>query len=318
MEICYLGMDGGGTRTRALLCDGEGRILHSAEAGPGNLNAVGEAALAATLQALIRDCLQHAGGRTPHSCLSLAGAESPEVRERVHALIHGELNGPTHITSDLDAALEGAFGGTAGILLICGTGSVCQGRRANGEAVRSGGWGYLVDDAGSGSWIGRLAIGRALRQLDNRAPASALRGAILNALQITTPEEITTRLYHPPLQPGQLAALAPLVCELADAGDPAATQILNAAADELAALVHAVADALDPEDRRVCFTGGLLDRDTALRTRLLSRLTAYAIAPAKCPPVAGAVLLARRQHTGAVDPTFQEQVLAGLRPKTAS
>lgn len=291
----YLGIDGGGSGTRALLVAEDGTICGRAEAGPSNLNAVDAATVAASLRAVVAACLSGSGSPPVVTCLGLAGAESADVRTRIAAMLGESLPGRQVIISDAAIALEGAFAGSGGMFLIAGTGSVCQGRSEDGALVRCGGWGHLVDDAGSGSWIGRRALATALRQFDGRAVRTELQSAVLDALGISDAEHIVARLYHPLLSPAELAALAPLVCELAASGDPAAQAIVESAAEELAALVDGVAKQLPSGVHRLCFGGGLLQHQPMLRGALEPRLHAYSIVRPRITPLGGAVLRAIRE-----------------------
>jgi len=169
------GVDGGGTGTRALILDEEGTERGRGEGPPGivlgtNLEAaaerVADAVETAVAEALAtvpvggsrdEEAGSGAAGASPapplaHLCAGLAGAGSEEARLAVRAALEGRsLARAVTITTDVAAALRDAFAvGEAGILLVSGTGSVAMGRGSDGEVVRVGGWGALLDDAGSG------------------------------------------------------------------------------------------------------------------------------------------------------------------------
>ncbi len=304
----YLGIDGGGSGTRALLVAEDGTLCGRAEAGPSNLNAVDAATVASSLRSAIKACLNGFESLPVVTCFGLAGAESSEVRLQIDALLDSCLPGRRVIISDAAIALEGAFAGSGGMLLIAGTGSVCLGHSGDGEAVRCGGWGHLVDDAGSGNWIGRRAIANALRQFDGRAIRTGLQRAVFDALGISDAEQIVPRLYHPLVRPAELAALAPLVCELAASDDPAAVAIVESAAAELAAMVDGVAKQLPSGVQRLCFGGGLLQHQPILRGALERRLHAYSIIQPRITPLGGAVLRAVREDGRVVDAALVDQL----------
>lgn len=292
--ICFLGIDGGGTRTRALLVDARGRALHQAESGPGNLHAVGPEAVAANLAAAIADCRKAVGVPPTATCLGLAGASSRQTRARLEAILREQALGTVELTTDAHIALEGAFDGGPGTLLIAGTGSVCLSRTESGDLRRAGGWGWLADDAGSGFCIGREAITRALRENDGRSPESGLRRLVFDTLQIAETADIIDRLHHPTLTPQEVAALAPGVCELAASGDPAALDICRSATAELAALVRAGCGESPGSARHLVLSGGLLKPASWFSQKLAEELAEFPIVEPARSPVEGAAERARR------------------------
>src|SRR5690349_20230740 len=171
----FLGIDGGGTRTTAWVADERGRVVGRAVAGPSNPLKVGfaasdreilRAAKAAVAAALSRQGSRTGGVKPPLQAvvIGLAGVDRPQVHSRVLKGIRKPLGAP-HIllTSDAAIALNAAIGNSPGIMVISGTGSIAFARDDKGNAFRSGGWGTLYDDAGSGYDLGRRAVAAALR-----------------------------------------------------------------------------------------------------------------------------------------------------------
>src|SRR5581483_6720673 len=176
----FLGVDGGGTRCRARLCDSAGQRLGEGESGPANIRRGVQDAytsvLAATRQALEQARLTAQDLPRITACLALAGATEPvdrHVAETHHHAFHSAI-----ITSDAHAACIGAHHGGDGGVVIVGTGSIGWGV-LGGTQYRVGGWGFELSDEGSGAWIGREALRRVLLAHDGRAAESALTGAIL-------------------------------------------------------------------------------------------------------------------------------------------
>ena len=303
----FLGIDGGGTRTRALLVDATGRVLSETQDGPSNLNHASETTVCTSLQSVIRTCTEKTNTPPVAICLGLAGATSPEVANMVTSFVRELVPSRIEVISDAEVALAGAFADGPGILLIAGTGSVCLGQTTDHTFVRSGGWGQLVDDAGSASWIGRQALSESLRQADGRASPTELRDNIFAALGVSNRGQIIERLYRPSMNPTQLGQLAPSVCEMAEAGDRSARKICVAAVNELDQLVRAVAKKMCKSERRVCFTGGLLEHQPFIRERLRERLKPCEIIPPMLTPVSGAVLRAAAL-AGPVEKNFQRKV----------
>lgn len=300
------GVDGGGTRTRAALVDESGRVLGLGEAGPSNYGDVG---LAGT-QESIRLALSRAGcepqpGRGPQplagAFLGLGNVVSPADRATIrHLVCELGLAPADHVLVDHDIriALAGGLAGRPGIVLIVGTGSACYGRRADGRSWRAGGWSYLLDDAGSGYFLGLQAMIATVRAADGRGAPTLVADRVLQRLGLSEADEIMRRLYHDGLSRAEIAALAPLTIDAAEQRDAVAAEIIKRGADELSLMVATVARrlefGLDPV--MVTVTGGLATAGAAyvapLQAAIRRRLPAVELVEPALPPVLGAALLA--------------------------
>ena len=117
-------------------------------------------------------------------CLGIAGVDRPNDAAIVRGIMRRiGFNSRVLIVNDALIALETGAPGQPGVVIISGTGSIAYGRNAAGEAARSGGWGYVLGDEGSGYWIGRAALRAVLRAADHRGPATVLTPMLLDALQ---------------------------------------------------------------------------------------------------------------------------------------
>jgi N-acetylglucosamine kinase-like BadF-type ATPase len=151
--IYALGIDGGGTRTRAVLLDRAGNERASAIDGPSNYHTVGLEAAEASLREAIASALSQAGveiGQVHRIGLGMAGVARPDDLVAVRAIV--ERIGPFRhvvLTHDAEAALVGGAGQRYGVVLIAGTGAIAYGVNARGEARRADGWGPLLGDDGS-------------------------------------------------------------------------------------------------------------------------------------------------------------------------
>jgi N-acetylglucosamine kinase-like BadF-type ATPase len=145
------------------------------------------------------------------------------------------LGGAIEVIGDMEVALEGAFGGEAGIIVIAGTGSIAYGRNERGEKTRAGGWGRVASDEGSGHWIALQALSAGLRTRD-REQNSELLNNLMEALGVGTAEDLVIRLNEDPVR--DYASLFPVVLASADAGDPVAAKVLQSAGRELANLAE--------------------------------------------------------------------------------
>jgi len=296
-----VGIDGGGTKTTGVLLDETGAILTERRGAGMNVQVLGPEALAARIVPFVRSLEEQAGTEADISCLALAGAGRPEDQEGVRGAVErAGLCGALFVTSDAEAALEGAHGGKAGIALIAGTGSIAFGRDRAGRIVRAGGWGYLLDDGGSGHDIGKRALIACLRAKDGRGAETTLSGKILSALGLKTWEGLVHRTYEDGLGQEEVAALAPLVFEAAREGDDVARRIIHAAGRELGRLIRALLGGLDLGGApRVSPIGGLFREQEMLLPSLISEVEGAGyrirIVSPRFPPAIGAGLLAARR-----------------------
>ena len=251
------GIDGGGTSTKLELRDGENRLLRREKFGPFNINSIGERAFRQLLEEVFAAC----GDMADCACLCVgaAGISNP----RVKAVMQEELDkagfrGKLLMVGDQEIALRGAMD-TPGIALIAGTGSIAFGRNAAGETARSGGYGHLIDDGGSGYALGRDALSAVVRALDGRGKETALTKAVFDLLDISSLSEIVTFVYGKDTDKSKIARLSLSVVECAGAGDQAAIEILRRGAAELAELVAAVQRKLDLSGCPVALLGGVLN-----------------------------------------------------------
>lgn len=310
-----LGIDAGGTKTDLCLCTDNGHIV---------LRTFGEGVNAARLgapraaDALIRQLSQIplAGVRALY--VGMAGAGSEPLRTQLEALLRKSLPAVDRlcVRSDAFNALNGEVGSGDGVALIAGTGSSAF-LRKNGSVRQVGGRGYLIDDAGSGYWVGRAALNAAFRSLDGRGAPTALAAACEERLGLPLPESIPS-LYEK--GPTFVASFAPLVFACAEAGDAVSQTIAKNCARELALHLRACAEAAFPHpsaadaSRLVCVLSGSL-----FRSDLLKRLLAEEAAPlpldlrvARLPSVYGAVVSAAELANLPADETFRTNFTQSL------
>jgi N-acetylglucosamine kinase-like BadF-type ATPase len=236
-----LGIDAGGTKTRALLADETGRVLGRGLGGGANLRTHGELAVEKVLHRVIEEAEAEARARPDAVGLGIAGADRPEDHAVLRAILRRMgFRSRVIVTNDAHVAFVAGSPLRVGLALICGTGSIAWGRNAAGEIARAGGWGWHLGDEGSGFWIGVRAVRAALRAADGRGPATALAGAVREHFGIGNVEEIVRVVYDGDFPRHRIALLALRVAEAAAAGDAAAREILEAAAAELGAAASSV------------------------------------------------------------------------------
>ncbi len=229
---------------------------------------------AALRESLVRARAQLADRRDPRvgwpllaAAVGASGIEvGSEVQEQGRLLAGQALGLPPArlvVTGDERTALRGAFPGGAGVVVISGTGTIAVGRDAAGRERRCGGWGWLLDGAGSACDIGRDGLSLSLRMADGRAADGPLRTALWGALDLDpaapdTPQRIKALVVRQEFGPAGFARLAPVVESLAAAGEPQAVAILRRNAGALARMAAAVAGGLHLEQPPVCGMGGAL------------------------------------------------------------
>jgi N-acetylglucosamine kinase-like BadF-type ATPase len=230
MSAVVLGIDGGGTRTRAAIGEGE-RIIALAENGSIKRLRVGAAVAEENLRALLAEVYGQAGVKGVRAAsVGVASAVMPGVREWIEAVCADFGVERLEVVGDEVIALDAAFKGGPGILQIAGTGTNCIGRAPDGGRESAGGWSSRLGDEGSGYWIGLHAVRRALRAYDREEPTRILDvvGKIWNTPTI---EELVNLGDSTPGP--DFAALAPAVCQLAEEGDAVALGVLRQAAADL-------------------------------------------------------------------------------------
>jgi N-acetylglucosamine kinase-like BadF-type ATPase len=278
----FLGIDGGGSKTRCVLGD-DNSLLGSGSASGCNVLRVGEACARSSLQAAIHEtCVQ--AGISPRditrTCAGVAGGARLELADVVRHLLTGIAGGEIEVAGDMEIAFEDAFGPGPGVIVISGTGSIAYGRNALGDTARAGGWGHAISDEGSGHWIGVAAIRAALRARD-RGENSGLLNDLMNSLGVETVEQLVVRVNANPapdfasLFPVVLsAALAPRLQSAAAAGDSIAKEVLENAGNELGKLAETVIRRVFSGAEEVCLAthGGVLASSAQVKESLVEHL----------------------------------------------
>lgn len=302
MSELVIGIDGGGTNTRAQLANTHGEILGSGEAGTSNPMVHGVHAAQRELEhAIVRAFAQAnlARERGAALCMGLGGAGRAREQQELVAWAQQEVAERVQVVNDGQIVLAAGTPENWGTAVIAGTGSFTWGRNRSGETARAGGWGYLVGDEGSGFEIARNALRAATQFADGRGERTTLLDAILEFWNLSVPQEIVTQVYRSGLTHADIAMFAPRVILQAERGDAAALKIVRGAADELARGVQAVSRSLhfDSGPFPLALTGGVLLGSEFYREQFLRALdgTNILCAPIEFvhQPVLGAVRLAR-------------------------
>lgn len=301
MSELILGIDGGGSKTRALLADGSGAVLGAGIASSSNYQSVGFGVATGALQSAIADAFQQAGRVATSStiaaaCFGLSGVDRPADQLLFQRWLSTQpIARRWTIVNDAELVLAAGTPAGWGVALICGTGSICVGRSPDGRTTRAGGWGYLLGDEGSGYDIGVQALRLATQTADGRADAHGLLQMVLDEWQLAEPFELIGYVYRPEMTRAALAALARRVAALAEQGDQHAQTILDRAGCELGRLVSAVVRTLDLQQPPLALGGGLLGAQRSLQ-QAVQRYADLPLGPLcyVSDPAQGALAIARR------------------------
>jgi N-acetylglucosamine kinase-like BadF-type ATPase len=299
----FLGVDGGASKTSALVTDEQGEPLGDGLAGPSNHLRVGIETAARNIERAVNKALVAADVTSREivwAYCGIAGADHPAHRQEVvDSLSIFFPRGNFTVDNDARIALTGAVGYGGGIVVIAGTGSVAFGRNDAGQETRAGGWGPIVGDEGSGFGIARAALGAIVRAWDGRGPATRMTEMLRNEWNMK-PEDIPRFVYAPATHTDDIARFGKLAIDAAGAGDAVARAILDDGGRELGECVVAVAKRLDMLTTAfpVSYTGGAFNAGALLlepmREVILAAASRATIAPPAKTPVQGAAMMAMR------------------------
>ncbi len=296
VDATVVGIDIGGSKTRAVRTDEAGTVVVESTAGSANFESVSRP------QALLELDRIFAGlGAEPIDivCVGSAGINTREQEDDLGAVISARAPGAKVLVAHDTRLILAAAELDHGIAVISGTGSVAWGRNSAGMTARAGGWGYLLGDEGSGYWVVREAIRQVLRECDAAAEAGPLAIALAAAAGVPGPYDLLGRFYAQPSR-RYWAQLSTVVFELAAQGDPVGMGIVAATADALVAAIVAVARQIR-QPGPVALGGGLIVNQAALQSLVRSELGGHGIVDVRVldrEPVFGAVRLARRAWRG--------------------
>ena len=302
-------MDGGATKTAAMLSDLSGNVLAEDTGGPSNPQVVGFEKVGEVIVGLVVELSGRAGCKANDVVslvAGLAGAGREGDKDQVKAAIASEARkrkvvmGHVGIETDGRIALEGAFKGKPGIIIIAGTGSFALAKDHKGATHRAGGWGRILGDEGSGYTIGRDGLNAVTKHLDGRGKPTILTELIDRRFGLSNHEKIIGAIYRSNFD---VATVAPLVIEAAEAKDAECQRILNKATFELFEHVRILVNRIEESKGArakipVAFIGSLISNENVYRKILTQKITfsmpqVSVIAP-EAPPTYGAVLLSLR------------------------
>jgi N-acetylglucosamine kinase-like BadF-type ATPase len=319
----FLGMDAGATRTRCVLAD-QHTVLARASSGTIKIMRRPVEDAEKNLDALLHDIATESGialDSIACTCVGLAGISVPRVADWVRTELHARVGGEILLAGDEEIALEAAFSGGPGVMVAAGTGSNLIGRTSNGQRVHVGGWGPVVADEGSGSWIGKRAVRAVFDALD-RDEETLLMKKVQEAWELKRVidlVDVANRIPGP-----HFSKLTPIVVECAQRGDADAIRILAQAGEFLGTfavlaarrVVKLEAEGTAPPE--VAFAGSILSRIAPVREAMFAvihrELPGIQIRTEAVDPVLGALWRARQQCVLSASPDSNAAIQASGTP----
>ena len=304
-----LAVEGGGSKTTALLTDLEGKGVGRGF-GPGsNPHAVGVDAARKALAMAIDGALINATGKLPAgstwretgvamACFGLAGIDGPEDEAQLTAWVNEQALAERFlVVNDSELVVAAGTPEGWGVALISGAGSVCLARSPQGRTVRVGGWGHLLGDEGSGYRLALDALRVATQTVDGRADGQALLRAILKHWSLTDANALIQYVHAPGMTPADLAGLAPAILSLSANGDATAKALVEQSVRDLARQVDTAIRRLALERPPLALAGSQL-RGEVRRGLLMAIASPIGDVAYVEDPCRGAVALAKRHFKG--------------------
>jgi N-acetylglucosamine kinase-like BadF-type ATPase len=297
-----IGIDGGGTKTTALLVSLDGTVVSEEHAGSTNLQIVGSEQAAKVIVKLLTDCCKKINceqSSIQTIVLGLAGVgravDKASLLDELQRLAKKNKMQLPSVVIETDAriALEAAFASSFGIVLIAGTGSIALAKAEDGKIYRAGGWGRILGDEGSGYVIGRQALNAAIRSSEGRGDKTKLLKFAFEHFGVTTIDDLITKIYR---ENADVASFVPKVFQAELEFDHIAHNILFSQANELAELVRVLVAQMQPKRRMpVSLMGGLLESENVyskmVKERIARSLPQIIIQKPKFPTAFGAAII---------------------------
>lgn len=299
----FVGIDGGGTKTDCIITDEHYNQLYSLKGGPLNLLTALPSESSRTIIQFINSCLSKLNITLAHiDCIGIgaAGAGRIEDSEKLELNLKDLLpySIKLKVFTDAEAALEGAFNGKPGCILISGTGSIILGKDQNGIIHRCGGFGKIIGDEGSGYMLGKKGLIAAVKEFDGRGEKSLITALLKDKYQIESGQDVINAVYKNNLN---ISGVAPLVLASAGSNDIVAMRIIDEETEELLFLISCIMKKLKKENIQISFAGSLISTINVFSTTLKNKLAAsFKLIKIKEPeysPAMGAIFITKNKFT---------------------
>jgi N-acetylglucosamine kinase-like BadF-type ATPase len=299
-----IGIDGGGTKTHCLLTKLDGTIVNECYGGPSNFLVQGITPVAETLLKLITSCCENSKVSLEEISIVLLGTTGAGRRSDAERLEQGFSDFLAvknvklklfRVESDARIALEGAFSGKPGSILIAGTGSIMFGKDAQGNIHRVGGFGRFLGDEGSGYMLGKKGLVAVSKEFDGRGNKTLISQLVKEKFRIDSSEILITEIYKNNFD---IASVAPIVIQAAEKNDELALRVIEDETDELVLHISTMQKKLNEELLLVSFIGGIITNKNiysdTLRKKINTKLSSIVVKDAENSPSMGAVLMAKK------------------------
>jgi N-acetylglucosamine kinase-like BadF-type ATPase len=298
-----IGIDGGGTKTKCIAANIEGKSLYETIGGPSNFLVYGPDKVSETIFNLLEDCIKNLNcgfEDIAFVVLGTAGAGRKDDAERLegHFLDYAKTKKTElknfKVVSDARIALEGAFSGRPGSILISGTGSIMFGKDSKGEIHRVGGFGRFIGDEGSGYSIGRKGLAELSKFYDGRGKHTMLSKLTADHFGINNSEKLINAVYKNNFD---IASVAEQVIYAAENDDEVCKKIVNEETDELISHISTMKEKLKQNVLEVSFIGSVITNDNffsqMLNKKIMESFSDIKVKEAEHQPVMGAVFIAK-------------------------
>jgi N-acetylglucosamine kinase-like BadF-type ATPase len=299
----YIGLDGGGTKTKCVLADENLKIITESNGGPSNFLMLGTDTVSETIFNVISECLEGTSVKMENIGAVVLGSTGAGRRSDAEQLekafifftatrgINFEI---FRVESDARIALEGAFSGKPGSILIAGTGSIMFGKDAKSNIHRVGGFGRFIGDEGSGYILGKHGLTAVAKHYDGRGKKTILADILKDKFEIDEPSQLITQIYKKKFD---IAAVAPFVIKAADKDDAVCNNILEQQSDELIDHILAMKRMLNEKTLRLSLIGSTIATNNVysrmLKEKVKKRCKDCTIVKPELPPALGAIVMAK-------------------------
>lgn len=299
----YLGIDAGGSKTSAILCDPSGATLRTCKLGPGNIAVLDRDTIAQLIWNILDELLEDAPtSLIKWACCAFAGAGRPEEKATLSDIIRTLGFSQFTIMTDAEIRYYSIFGDDCGILVSAGTGSICLVKTSDQRFLQIGGWGYLLGDEGSGYDIGRHAIKSVLQDLSNNESPSSFSRKLMLFYGLEKQENLISIIYSSPNPSKLIASCAKFVCEQADANDPEALVIVEETTSSLVQYALQAVKLINRtplEHYKVALAGGIFRNNSVVYRKFSEKIKEKGLnfdyVKQELEPAAAAILYALRQ-----------------------
>lgn len=299
-----IGVDGGGTKSKCVITDFDLKPLFEVTGGASNFLMLGTDKVAETILSLIIQCVNHLNISYEDIAAIVLGTTGGGRRNDAEELERAITHLAAHkriplknfrVESDARIALEGAFSGKPGSILIAGTGSIMFGKDKAGNIHRVGGFGRFIGDEGSGFRLGQKGLSLVAKEFDGRGNKTLISELLKEKFKIDSPENLITEIYRNNFD---IASVAPLVIEAAEKGDNPAQTIIESEADELILHIDSMRKKLKEKKLFLALIGSLITTENyysfRFREKVVQRFDDVVIKDAENPPEIGAAIMAKQ------------------------